>query len=744
MEMTTAATKDPAGTNSNYTWFLGLAVMAAFNLYAFWVLLGTSYYPEFYKATLDVAGPLEIAWMMAFCAIVVIGLAWLRHRPDQWRRLVWSGLAVTAASCLIVTRQFLGMSPQCLDPILFSTGFGWTLALSLWRPETLSSARGGSARLLAAVVIAAAVGLFVYFLAQQVHYYNVLELGYADCGDYARIMYNTIHNPRELFLRINPDRRLFFDHFQPGFLPFVPLWLLWPSINVTSLLQVLAVVGCALPIYWIGKQLFRDQTAALLLAAVWLAYPSVSQFIYCDGYGFHCGSLCLPMYFLALACWVRERRGWALFFAIWALSIKEEAAIPLGMFGMYLVVFEKRYRLGMAIAGISFAYFFLMTTLIIPAFNHGPYLPQGHFIHLGSTKWEILLSPWKRPHEFWGNLLGPSTFYFGALLLGPLLFVPVKKSSILLAGSLVFFVDCLHPTFKSICYSYQAALLPVVIWAFVAALQGTELMRRRAIIGGALAATILYSLFFGNAFWSKVTLTSHPQSSTRLELVQRVGRDIDPRGSLFATQRAGAHFITQRHLYVEPPVPAESDYVLLDMRNSWKQSGVDWFRKLRDMQRQAETISNMHLSKAEDGIVLYSRKGEILDAEGLVERDMLPAEAVPGPVDLGGGVHIAGYVTRVTPSEKSGEPDQMHVRIFSSVEAPVTTDLAVRCVLRTDTGNVYARAFASEFQLLGQGIWPIRQWIAGKFYEDDFLIDMPAGRSADAYALKFEVLAVAP
>jgi hypothetical protein len=284
----------------------------------------------------------------------------------------------------------------------------------------------------------------------------------------------------------------------------------------------------------------------------------------------------------------------------------------------------------------------------------------------------------------------------------------------------------------------------VIIWAFAAALQATEPMRRRAIITGALAATILYSLFFGNAFWSKVTLTSHPQTSARLELVQRVGRDIDPRGSLFATQRAGAHFIAQKYLYVEPPVPAETDYVLLDMRNSWKQSGVDWFRKLREIQRQAEAIPNMHLSKAEDGIVLYSHEGKPLDAEGLAERDIPPVEAILQPVNLGGGVHIVAYVTSVTPSEKATEPDQMHVRIFSTVEAPVATDLAVRCVLQTDAGNVYARAFASEFQLLGQGIWPIHRWIVGKFYEDDFLIEAPSGMAAGGYTLKFEVLAVGP
>src|SRR5262249_25823754 len=152
------------------------------------------------------------------------------------------GLLVTAVSGVIVAEPFLGLRRHCIDPIVFCTACGWALALSLWQPAEPSVARAGKFRiaglaaeqLLAIGVIAAGTGLFFYFLAEQVQYYNILALGYDDCGDYARIMYNTLHHPRELFFQVNPDRPLFFDHFQPGFLPFTLLWALWPSLNLTS------------------------------------------------------------------------------------------------------------------------------------------------------------------------------------------------------------------------------------------------------------------------------------------------------------------------------------------------------------------------------------------------------------------------------------------------------------------------------------------------------------------------------
>ena len=45
------------------------------------------------------------------------------------------------------------------------------------------------------------VALAAWQFWQQVHYLNDLALGYADCGENARLMFNSMTNPRELFLR---------------------------------------------------------------------------------------------------------------------------------------------------------------------------------------------------------------------------------------------------------------------------------------------------------------------------------------------------------------------------------------------------------------------------------------------------------------------------------------------------------------------------------------------------------------
>jgi uncharacterized membrane protein len=723
--------------------------MAAINLAAFWFLIQYSYSPVNYRADRIDLSRTELIWIGVSICVATIAVVSSWQNADAARRLVRAGLLTTAASAVVIVETLAGVPLRCLDAILFSVAWGWTTVFWLRSAGVLNFERTLSLRLgdhcwhpkmvnaLAAAVWIAVAGLFIYYMAQQIYYLSNLALGYADCGEISSLMYNTIHNPRELFLRVNPDKPLFYDHFQPGVLPVVSLWLLWPDIKLTILLQVLAVVGCVIPIYWIGKEVLRDKTAALLLVVAWLVFPSTSQFIYNGSYGFRWGSLCLPLYFLALACWMKDRRGWSLLFAVWAILLKEEAAIPIGTFGVYVAIFERRRLMGALIAIAAFAYFLLVTSVVIPSISHQGYAMQRFFSVLGANPWEIFLSPLTKPGIFWGRLFESSSFYFAALLLAPLLFVPLRKASVLFAGSLVFLFDCLNPIMKSINYQYQAALLPMVFWALAAALQTDDAARRRATLSGAVVAGVLLSLFFGNTCWSKDTIPP-PLSPGRLQIVQRMGRRIDKSGSLFATQRVAAHFITQKYLYTDTALPSSVDYALLDLRDFWRTvTDVHWLRGLRNVQRQAEARPDLHLIDVEDGLLLYARRGTPLDARAMVEHDALPAGTTQQNLSLGHGIRVATVSILTQPVARYARTCPIRVTTFSAVDARTNVDIAVCCVLQFAGKGTGIQGYASRLQPLGQGIWPIERWETGKFYADDFLINVPAKLTNQSFAVTF-------
>jgi len=603
-----------------------------------------------------------------------------------------------------VIRALIGAGPQFYEPVWFATSLGWAVA-RLSRPPT---------RLRAEFIWIAAALLAGYYFVQQVGYLNDLALGYPDCGEIARRMHNTIHRP-DLFLRVNPDKPLFFDHVDPGILPVISVWRLWPDLRVTILLQLVAVLGSVVPLYWVGRQLFGDKSAASWLALAWLVYPSTSLIIYSGSYGFRWGNLCLPLYFAALALWLRGKTGWALAAALWAISIKEEAAIPIGMFGLYLALVKRRRLAGALLAASAFGYFLLATSVIIPAFSPRGYELNRYFAGLGETKWEILLAPLIKPGAFWGRLFERETLCLLGALLAPLLFVPATRPAILAVGAPVILFICMDQSMKSLGFWWQLSLLPVVFWALADAAKQTR------VLPGAVAAGLVMSLFLGNTFWSKPTIPI-PRAPGRAALIKEFRAEMPIGASLFATPRAAAFFIDQQSLYLGPPLPADLECALIDLRTPWRESGgVRWLQELRTQQRAVEARGDLRLLKAQDGLLFYANYGDPLDARSIVETNAPAGVAIP----LTAGVSVAGF------SIKGGDP--VRITIFSRVATATNVDVAVRCLLHYGDAS-----FTSKFQPLGQGIWPVNRWDAGKLYVDEFSVTVPRGLDPSDFSLEFE------
>ena len=723
-------------------WFALLVAITAAALAAFWILLGQRYSPENYEAAPMVRDTVEFAWLGGSLVAAVCGLVlWLR-RHDAWRRLARGAVPVAVVSVVILAKIVLGAPIRMYDMFLYCVAWGWTTCL--WTPHFSISPH--TTKTLRVAVWTFIVALAAWQFWQQVRYLNDLALGYADWGENIRLMFNSMTNPRELFLQANPDKALFYDHMEIGIVPFFPLWFLWPDLKLAILLQVVAVFGVTVPLYFIGKRAFRDESMALLLALSWVLYPVTSQFVYSASYGFRWGNLCLLLYFIALTLWIHERRGWALVIAIWAMLIKEEAAIIVGMFGLYLAIFDRRRIAGMALTVGAFGYFLLVTSVILPAISGAAYIGTRFFYDLGHTKWEILLSPLNNPAIFWGHLFEPATFYFAAALLAPLLFIPLRRPAILFTGTLTFVFCCLNPVFKDMCFHYQAALLPVIFWALVCVIQQPEdAARRFRVLAGVIVCCVVTSVFLGAQPWSKPTLTIH-RSPGRLDLVRQYRAQIDPRGALFTTQRVGAHFTTQRYLYLDRPVSDKIDYALLDLRDSWRGAAdnLGWLQGLRSSQREVEAKPQLHLIAAEDGLLLYSRQGVPLDRHKLVERDRLPDTAKRVNLQLDSGISLVGFTVSPLPRAAGVSLDRVRVTTFSTVTMPTNVDLAVRCDVRAGGDPGHPDNYASEFQPLGQGIWPIARWETNKLYTDDFIITMPSGVAGEISSVSFEVLALAP
>jgi len=207
------------------------------------------------------------------------------------------------------------------------------------------------------------LGLFYFW--QQVHYWNNLALGYADCAEHASLFYNTICNPHELFLSVNPTKPMFWDHFYPGLVVLTPLWLLWPSLKMIIALQIVCILGASLPLTGSAGRFSRKGWRHFARSCV--AHVSIDFTIHLQRVVWVSHREYLPaaiLYCTGMLAGGRPR--WALATAIWAMLIKEEAAIVVGMFGLYLALFERRRAAGLALTVFAFGFFLLVTALVIP------------------------------------------------------------------------------------------------------------------------------------------------------------------------------------------------------------------------------------------------------------------------------------------------------------------------------------------------------------------------------------------
>jgi len=169
--------------------------------------------------------------------------------------------------------------------------------------------------------------------------------------------------------------------------------MIWPDFKLIIVLQVVVIVGVSVPLYWIGKQLFKETFAASCWCSPGWRTLRLRNTSYSASYGFRWGNVCVPLYFLALLFWIKGRKGWALAAAIGAFVDERGSRHHHRHVRAVLAVFERRRKLGLTITGVAFGYFLIMVALIIPKLDVGFYPQMDFFDELGQSMWQILLSP---------------------------------------------------------------------------------------------------------------------------------------------------------------------------------------------------------------------------------------------------------------------------------------------------------------------------------------------------------------
>lgn len=426
-----------------------------------------------------------------------------------------------------------------------------------------------------AFLTVAVVGCTWWWLWQSMAYHAGFQLGFNDFGHFTQRISSTA-NSYGILLE-SPVLPPFWDHFNPGLLLLVPLWNIYPHVELIFTIQAVCLAGSAGLVAAIARSRKQSAFAACVWGCVWLLTPSTGQMNLAYTYGWHPITLAIPCLLAAYLLLIRGRVWIAVAFAFLASSFEEGVIVVIGCFAatQTLRIGLQKWQLQkqampisrqsasrVELEQLSSLRGWLIVTcvsvisfILVYQFSGLAPFQTGRFAKLGSNLTEIMASPISRPDVFWGLLFRPRNLAFVALIVIPFAVAgSLEKGSrdwlwSLVAICLPVFVLLIweHLPAQSLAFQYTSCLLPVLFVGVIETATKTNFPEGRAL--GMLAAAWVLSISIGQMPWSNDSLGEVKGKTYGLQ------PDPKTRSSRVYLSE-DAEWITQRIRSLKPRLPA--------------------------------------------------------------------------------------------------------------------------------------------------------------------------------------------
>ncbi len=409
------------------------------------------------------------------------------------------------------------------------------------------------------------IAIFSYTAIRQHNAYNTTLF---DLGIFDQVVWNTAHG--RLFESSIKGFNFLGDHFSPILVLAAPLYYIWSDARMLLILQTLLLAIGVFPIYLIARREFKENSIALLFAFIYLAYPALG---YLNMFDFHPIAISVP--FLAWAFYFFKTDRWGPFYSCitGALLCKEEIAIIVAFFGIFIWIKTRNFKKGIPVFGLGLFYFILIMFFIIPEFGKGQFLYYVRYSHLGANIREIAKTIVFHPIyslacSFTLKKLANFAFIFLALGFAPF-FSPLHLLPVL--PTLAYSYLSNYPLQFDVRYQYTAPMIPFLVFA---AMYGTKNILgwlqkdiwKKIFLYFLLFCTICASLCQIIVPLRKKPLTPR---AAHLEIIQ-AARLIPKNSSLTAGNSLGAHFSQRQFIkkYSIEETPS-TELVFLDLNRDF-------------------------------------------------------------------------------------------------------------------------------------------------------------------------------
>ncbi|HVB72974.1 MAG TPA: DUF2079 domain-containing protein [Ktedonobacteraceae bacterium] len=543
----------------------------------------------------------------------------------------------------------------------------WRKRLAIWRnrlylypaPETME--RTSLFWIATGLVALAALIFSVFFIYVHIGRQDAYLTTAEDLGTYDQAIWNIMHGPfiHQTICNIVSDTNCynlsgiprFAIHFEPILFPISLLYLFIPGPKTLLVLQTLVVAAGAFPAFWLARLRLRNDLVAVGIAVLYLMYPALQQ---AEIFDFHAVTMTAALLMFTLYFMYTRRTLWLFVFAILSMACKEEIPLVIAFFGLWSILFQQRWRTGLALVVLSMLWVGMTLLVYHFASPNGHPLLSSRYSYLGKGPLQILEYIIRHPRSLIEqHLLDHDHSQYIRILLAPAGYLPLLAPWVLVMAFPSMAVNLLSSDRNQYLgvFQYSAEIVPVLIFSTIEAIvlitwliqwymktvspsqagqsaRDTRAGASPALVNArsmqkldahpfsrwvqpvVLCLLIVFALFnvvnqdisYGALPFSRGF--SWPHYSAHDTTANKLIAMIPPNASLSAQSNLVPHVSERTHMYLFPYGDTTADYIFLDVTNFTYPLGSSSF--ISEV-KKVLLSGNYGVLAAQDGYLLLKR-----------------------------------------------------------------------------------------------------------------------------------------
>ena len=364
------------------------------------------------------------------------------------------------------------------------------------------------------------------------------------------------------------------DHAAFILYPLAWLYKVYPSIYWLFGVQAISLALGVLPLWYLARDAGLTLTQTNTIALAYLLYPLVFNANLAD---FHPEVIAVPAILGAILAARRKQLWWFSLAIGIILSCKAVLALTVAMMGVWLIVWERKFKYGTIAIVVSLVWFAIATQIIIPHFSGGEAAAVDRYTYLGNSVIEIIQNLILKPWLIGSKVFSLATLEYLFFLILPILYVISPRSHLsgLVSAIPIVLINILSESAsqRNLVHHYSLAVLPFLFVVVIANLAAnkTWLKSQRGILVWSICTFLALAKFgyFGSLYLE--SLDTWQATTQAITMIQT-------KGGVLTTTDIAPH-LTHRPLVQLTTIGSESNdlseinYVLLNLRHpGWASS----------------------------------------------------------------------------------------------------------------------------------------------------------------------------